>query len=204
MDPAINQITSFWFDRHPKDWFMTPEGLDGECRDKFGPYVRKARANELDDWTSSINGSLALLILLDQFPRNIYRNSADAYSSDPKAFDIATKSIAMGRDKEVPIYQALTYYLPLMHNENLVSQIAAVALYENQHSKCPENSEEQEFLKTGILAAKGHLDIVKKFGRFPGRNEFLGRTNTPEEEAFLKENPRGLALAKHDQSEEQK
>lgn len=183
---------------------MTPDGLDVECDNKFGPLVQKARANELDDWASTTNGSLALLILLDQFPRNIYRNSADAYSSDPKAFDIASQSIAIGRDREVSLFQALTYYLPLMHNENLVSQIACVALVENLLARSPDNSDEQKFHTTGLLAAKGHLEVIRKFGRFPGRNKFLGRTSTPEEEAFLEANPHGLPSVQNNQNQEQK
>lgn len=192
MDPEITRITDFWYNRSPRDWFMTPEGLDKECHQNFGTLVQRARANELDEWTSTTNGTLALLILLDQFPRNIFRNLPEAFSSDTKAFGIAANFIAKGQDKEVSSKQALTLYLPLMHHESLISQVAGVALLENLLARSHEEGEDHDFLKNSVTAAKGHLKVIQMFGRFPARNKALGRQSTPEEEAYMEKYPHGL------------
>lgn len=194
MDPEIDRITSFWYSKPLIDWFRTPEGLDAECDNQFGPLIRKARTNELDGWTETTNGTLALLILLDQFPRNVFRNTADAFSSDSKAFDVATQALAVERDKGTDLKQMMTLYLPLMHSESLIAQVACRALIETLVAGIPEDNEDAEMYKTGgLMASKGHLDVIRKFGRFPSRNKILGRESTPEEEAFLKENPSGFA-----------
>ena len=179
---------------------MPPDGFDQVCEKEFGDLVQKARTTELDDWASEPNSTLALLVLLDQFPRNIYRGTPDAFSSDPKALDLATRSLAKGFDKQVSVYQTLTFYLPLMHNENLLSVIACMSFYENLIHRCPEGSDEHKFLQNGMQAGVSHRDTIMKFGRYPGRNKALGRESTKEEEEFLKENPSGFfgAPPKHD------
>ena len=137
---------------------------------------------------------MALLILLDQFPRNVFRNTPDAFSSDSKAFDVATQALAVERDKGTDLKQMMTLYLPLMHSESLIAQVACRALIETLVAGIPEDNEDAEMYKTGgLMASKGHLDVIRKFGRFPSRNKILGRESTPEEEAFLKENPSGFA-----------
>ena len=108
-NPDISRIHDFWYNRPMKDWFMTPEGLDSECEQQFSELIQDARSSKLDDWQTTSDGSLALIILLDQFPRNVFRGTPDAFSSDPKALDIATHSIAKGWDRNVTITQALTY-----------------------------------------------------------------------------------------------
>lgn len=198
MDPEIDRITSFWYSKPLVDWFRSPEGLDVECDNKFGSLIHKARTDELDNWTDTTNGTLALLILLDQFPRNVFRNTPGAFSSDNKAFDVATQALAVERDKGIGLMQKMTLYLPLMHSENLVAQVACRALIETLVAEIPEDTADAQMYKTGgLMASKGHLEVIRKFGRFPSRNEILGRTNTPEEEAFLKENPSGFAGMKY-------
>ena len=191
-NPDVSRILSFWYDRPAQQWFMPPEGFDDECKSNFGPLVLAARNKELDDWTSEPKSTLALLILLDQFPRNIFRGTPDAFATDLTAQAIATKSIAKGYDKQVTFYQATNYYLPLMHAENLLAQVAVVAMYENLHNRCPEDSEEKEFLSRSAAFAKNHLSVILQFGRFPSRNKILGRESTKEEEEFLKEHPHGF------------
>jgi uncharacterized protein (DUF924 family) len=188
MNSDVASITDFWYNRSPKDWFMPPEGFDQDCHQRFGPLVKAARASELDSWaTDSPQSALALLILLDQIPRNVFRGTAAAFSSDPKAHDVATKAIARGWDKEVTYHQALTFYLPLMHGENLLSQVAAVALCENVMMRCPEGSEEKKFYQGGLMQAYEHRDTILKFGRYPGRNKALGRESTEEEKLLLEQ-----------------
>ena len=195
MNPDVSSILSFWFDRPPVEWFMPPAGFDEECKQKYGDLVHQARADKLDNWAAEPKSTLALLVLLDQFSRNIFRGTPEMYQADPKALDIATKSIAKGFDKEVTVPQAITFYLPLVHNESLLAQVAAVSLYENLITRCEAGSEMQEFNKNGVKSAKQHLDIIQRFGRYPSRNKILGRENTKEEEEFLKENPHGFSNA---------
>jgi uncharacterized protein (DUF924 family) len=194
IDPEINRTLSYWFDveEPAQKWFLGGPTVDAEIRDQFTPLIEKARAEQLMSWSEEPKGSLALLLLLDQFPRNIFRGSALSYSSDPMALDIATKSIAKGFHKEAMLMQEAFFILPLMHSESLVSQIASCALYESLLSRRKPGPKEESFVKLGIRAAKSHRNIIMKFGRFPGRNNALGRESTPEEIQFLKDNPSGL------------
>lgn len=118
------------------------------------------------------------------------------YAADDKAFDIATRSIAKGFDERVTPMQSITFYLPLMHHESLIAQVAAVALYKNLIARCEDESEAKQFNSQGIYAAFGHLEVIEKFGRFPSRNKILGRESTKEELGFLMENPQGFAVSK--------
>jgi uncharacterized protein (DUF924 family) len=105
----IARIHDFWFTRSPQEWFMPPEGFDNLCESEFGHLVQDARAGKLDHWTDEPQGTLAILVLLDQFSRNIYRGTPDAFSADPKALQIATHAIAKGWDKDATTAQALVY-----------------------------------------------------------------------------------------------
>jgi uncharacterized protein (DUF924 family) len=211
----VDTLISFWFTKHETDtvdlrhkWFMTTPGFDDEIRDNFAGLVQQARANELDSWTEEPESTLALLLLLDQvrilvqdkanaltiyqFPRNLFRGSGESFSSDSKAADIATAAIAKGFPKTLPPYQQLFCYIPLLHAESLVHQIAAVALYEGMASNSTSDAEYKEFFANSILSAEKHRDVIMQFGRFPGRNKAIGRESTPEEIEFLKDHPYGL------------
>jgi len=188
----IDRILTFWFD-HPNPvmrWFRGGPELDVEVREQFGGLVDKARASELDEaWLKDPKGTLALLILLDQFPRNIFRGSPLSYSSDTKAASIATQAIGKGIDRSLPIMQQLFFYLPLVHCEDLTSQVAAVSLCESYVARCEQGSDDEKVTKLAYQAAVSHKDIIQKFGRFPSRNEVLGRVSTAEEVEFLKDFP---------------
>jgi len=195
----VDNLISFWFTKKEIDtvdisqkWFMSVPGFDDEIRDKFGGLVKQARANELDSWTEEPRSTLALLLLIDQFPRNLFRGSGEAFTSDPKAADIATLAIAKGFPQTLLPLETLFCYLPLVHTENLVHQIAAVALYEGLIVRTASDPEYKENFEAALKAAEQHRDIILKFGRFPGRNKAIGRESTPEEIEFLKEHPRGL------------
>lgn len=108
-NPDITRVHDFWFTRSPAEWFMPPSGFDNQCQSQFGDLVQDARQGKLDHWTAEPQGTLAILVLLDQFSRNIYRGTPDAFSADPKALQIATHAIAKGWDEEATMAQALTY-----------------------------------------------------------------------------------------------
>jgi uncharacterized protein (DUF924 family) len=195
IDTEVNRVIDYWFDvtdEPQKKWFMGGAKVDEEIKIQFSGLVTKARASELTSWTSQPKSTLALLILLDQFPRNIFRGSPLSYSSDSMAVEVATKAIAEGFDRKVEEIRQPFFYLPLMHDENLLSQVAGVALYENLAARCPEGSLTKQFSGQSIGFAKAHLNVILKFGRYPSRNEVLGRESTREEIEYLKEHPSGF------------
>jgi uncharacterized protein (DUF924 family) len=177
---AIPQdIIGYWRDAGPKQWFAAKWAFDEAIRLKFEPVHHAAARGEYDAWAKTAEGALALLILLDQFPRNLYRKSAHAFATDPKARGIARAAIAEGFDRQVEPLLRPFFYLPFEHSEDLADQEACVALCE----RLAQETGDEETLKWARL----HLDIIARFGRFPHRNAVLGRTTTPEEQAFLDE-----------------
>ncbi|KAH7095865.1 hypothetical protein FB567DRAFT_544130 [Paraphoma chrysanthemicola] len=186
MSPLIHYILAFWFDRPPTEWIVAPAGLDEQIKSEFGALVISARNNELEEWTSGPHSSLALIVLLEQFPRNIYRGSPEAFTSDAQALDIAIRAIAQGFDKEVTPLQASAFYMPLIQQESLVSLIAVRLLFEGLLARC-ETEQDTKWAEIGVAAANRHVQQMLKFGRYPTRNAALGRENTKEEEEFLKE-----------------
>ncbi|MDI1490422.1 MAG: hypothetical protein OHK93_001625 [Ramalina farinacea] len=192
-DPTIDKLLTFWFDGPGNErWFGQNDELDDQIRTEFGNHVARARTLELDHWTEDPRGSLALIILLDQFSRNIYRGTPDSFNADPKALDMTTKAVAKGFDKQVPLVQQMFFYLPFMHHEGLLGQIAGLALYEGFVTRCDVDPRAREAAVRAVAFAKQHLDVILRFGRFPARNKAIGRASTPEEEAFLKDHPYGL------------
>ncbi|KAK5061405.1 hypothetical protein LTR84_007947 [Exophiala bonariae] len=209
-DPEITSILSFWFSNREtsKKWFGGGESFDQEIRAQFASLVTQARNDQLDHWTETPQGSLALILLLDQFPRNIHRDSDQAHASDAKACQVAVASIAREFDKQIHatpadsdaeaegmgMIQALFFYLPLMHDESVMSQIACIALSEALVTRCELANDDfaRDYVTRSISHAKGHRDTIVKFGRFPKRNAILGRESTEEERLFLEQNPGGF------------
>ena len=194
MDPEINRTLSYWFEGEDvhKKWFGGGPAVDDEIRDQFGALVEKARASQLSSWAEEPKGTMALLVLLDQIPRNIFRGAYLSHSSDKMALDIATLGIAKGFDRELTRIQQVFFYLPLMHDEQLISQIAALAMYEALLARCPADATEKEFIQRAMYFSGRHRDCIMRFGRFPARNECLGRTSTPDEIQYLIEHPSGF------------
>lgn len=173
--------------------FTSLGSFDAEIQEKFGSLMLQARTAQLDPWVDKPTSSLALLILLDQFPRNVWRNTPDAFSSDAKALEIASNSIVKGFDREVTPWQQLFFYLPFMHSETLVSQVAGISLLEGAIKRLHDSeSAEGKCLSMGLESARKHAVPVYRFGRFPSRNLALGRETTKEEADFLKEFPSGF------------
>jgi uncharacterized protein (DUF924 family) len=165
-------VVTFWRAVGPKRWFEKDAALDDEVRRRFLSVHEAAAAGKLTEWEQSAEGTLALLILLDQFPRNMFRGQARAFATDPLARAVAGRAILNGFDGAFPDMSTF-FYLPFMHSEDLADQQRALAFY-RVHG-------DAESLKY----AESHADIIRRFGRFPHRNAVLGRVTTPEEQAFL-------------------
>jgi uncharacterized protein (DUF924 family) len=172
-------VIGYWRKAGPKQWFAARPAFDEAIRLKFEPVHHAAARGNYDAWASTAEGCLALLILLDQFPRNLYRRSAHAFATDGKARAIARAAIAEGFDRQVEPLLRPFFYLPFEHSEEMADQEASVALCE----RLAEETGDVETLKW----AKIHLDVIARFGRFPHRNPALGRATTAEEQAFLED-----------------
>lgn len=183
--PEANRVVEFWFNRPPIEWIIAPDGLDAQMKAEFGDLVDKARGGELDDWTSDPESSVALVAMLDQFSRNLFRGTPEAFSADAKAREVAAKAIAQDFDKKVSVIKASAFYMPLMQDESLISVIATRSLLEALKARCA-NDEEHEWVDGAFEASKRHMVQLEKFGRYPSRNVILGRKTTEEEEGFLK------------------
>lgn len=172
-------ILSFWLDEvGPEGWYKQDDGLDGTIRSRFMETWEAAADGKLDLWMLRPDQALALLIVLDQFPRNMFRGSDRAFSTDKKALAIAKKAICDGHDLKVDEPQRQFFYLPLMHSECLTDQDRCVRLF---MTRMPQKGAEN------LPYAKEHRDVIRRFGRFPYRNRALGRRTTPPEQAYLQE-----------------
>lgn len=173
-DPISPQsVVAFWTDAGPQKWFAKDDAFDRDIRDRFLVTHEAAAQGRLSDWENNAEDALALLILLDQFPRNMFRGSARTFATDPLARDIAARAIDRGFDRAVPDNMRNFFYLPFQHSETLADQERGLALYRAWGDA------------DNIKWADIHADIIRKFGRFPHRNEVLGRQTTTEEQAFL-------------------
>jgi len=173
MPAHINDIIGFWRTAGPEKWFKKAYAFDEAIRLKFEPTHHAAARGEYDSWALTAEGALALILLLDQFPRNLYRNSAHSFATDPKARAIARTAVERGFDREVEPILRNFFYLPFEHSEDLTDQDYGLAL--TTEAGDPDN------IKWSAL----HRDIIARFGRFPHRNGMYGRDSTAEEEAFL-------------------
>lgn len=164
-------------------WFEASEDTDAEIRDRFGNDLEKAGQGRYDDWTGDPKSCLALIVLLDQFSRNIHRASPRAFAYDDRALACALDGIDSDHDRAVTPVARAFYYLPLEHAEDLGHQQRCVQLFEELLEDAPKDQHPliQEFVDYAI----DHRTIIERFGRFPHRNAILGRQSTPEEQAFL-------------------
>jgi len=173
-----------------KRWFNGGKTLDDHLRAEYSDVIDKAAAGEFDDWMNSPTGSLALLLLLDQFSRNIYRGSAKAFAFDKKAQTVCLNGLAKGFDQALPVMQRVFFYLPLEHAETDELQIESIKRSTAMHEQ--SGDELKVFTRRTLEAALEHKEIVDQFGRYPHRNAALGRTNTAEEELWLKEHSKSF------------
>jgi uncharacterized protein (DUF924 family) len=166
-------ILAFWREAGPGRWYARDAAFDATVRCQFLPLWQKAAAGELSSWEASDDGALALVIVLDQFPRNMFRGDIRTYSSDALARQVASRAIARGADLRVDGSLLEFLYLPFMHSEHLSDQQRCIELFRKAG-----NAENLRY-------AEDHADIIRRFGRFPHRNRIVGRTTTSEEQAFL-------------------
>jgi uncharacterized protein (DUF924 family) len=180
---APDAILDFWFKETPPErWFAADAAFDAQVKARFEESWRAAREGAFPSWSETMQGALAFIILTDQFPRNMFRGSKDAFASDDLALIAAREAIARGFDLEAPIVVREFFYLPLTHSEDLLDQQESVRL---TRARLGEHH-------TSVSFAVRHCAAIARFGRFPARNAALGRSSTPEEIAYLKANPIGF------------
>ncbi len=179
----VAEILQFWFGdgsdpEHERRWFAQDAGFDQACRTGFLADHQRAAGGELDNWKDSPPSALALILLLDQFPRNIFRGTPRAFATDSKALATAKDVVARGFDLALPPVRRSFIYLPFQHSENLGDQQESVRLFRKLAAEHPATAGYVEY-------AEHHIDVIRRFGRFPHRNAVLGRASTSEETEFL-------------------
>jgi uncharacterized protein (DUF924 family) len=201
MAPAMSerdQVLEFWFGAPLQDpeavvtnmkrWFMGGAEMDGAIRDQFGGLVERALRGELDEWARDIRGRVALILLLDQFPRALFRETPRAYAGDAHAQRLAHEALDGSLDTALRYEERLFLVMPLLHAEDLPTLERVVVEMERLEAGAP--AELRTLFRGGVEQGKKYRDQVARFGRFPHRNAVLGRESTPEEQAFLAESGR--------------
>jgi len=181
MTTRVDEVLDFWFGRADEPgygefreaWFTKDPEFDREIRDRFETLHEEAAGGNLDDWKQEARSCLALVIVLDQFPRNMFRGDPRSYATDRKAQETAEHAVERAFDRELPEFQRTFLYMPFMHSEDLEHQRRSVELF-----RALGGSDSAGY-------AVRHMEIIERFGRFPHRNEVLGRRTTPEEADFL-------------------
>lgn len=198
LPPVAAEVLHYWLaDGIERDWPSTEMGKrwfgggaeqDAEIEAQFGPLVAAALDGDLVDWESTPLTRLALVIVLDQFTRNVHRGEAKAFSGDGRAQQLVLQSLALDQDQALPRVGRVFFYMPLMHAEALALQDECVSRFEALVKGSPP--ELSETLQGNLRFAREHRDIIQRFGRFPHRNAAMGRASTPEEITFLETGPR--------------
>ena len=192
---SADSIRDFWFGAHPDDavvaqqrsslwWSKNPE-TDETVRSRFESRVAAAGRQELDSWAETAGGLLALILLTDQFPRNIFRDSPQAFQFDPLALNWCLSGLKGEMDRMLRPIERVFFYLPLEHSESREHQERSVQLFTRLFQEVP--GEQLDVFRRYLIFALRHRRIIDRFGRFPHRNSILGRVSTPEEVAFLQE-----------------
>lgn len=184
-----SDLLAMWFaglgqpDTDPlmKRWFGSDPQSDAQLRRDFGPLLAEAEAGGLQRWEDEPESMLALVVLLDQFSRNLHRGSGQAFANDARARDLAARALEQGWDQRFSPLERMFFYLPFEHSESLADQERCVELFEALNQQ-----QGDAFFANTLDYARRHRDVIARFGRFPHRNQRLGRPSTPEEEAFLR------------------
>jgi uncharacterized protein (DUF924 family) len=190
---TANDVLWYWFgapamsaadlDEKKQFWFTGSEAIDREIQARFGDLVAKARAGALSSWTETPRGTLALMILLDQFCRNLHRGTPDAFTHDPLCLEIVSRGFDRGFFDELDVIERMFVALPFRHAEDVEAQKRGVALsVKDALAGAPF---QRDFLVYSVDWARKHLDVIVRFGRFPHRNKALGRASTPEELEYI-------------------
>ncbi|MGC3874008.1 DUF924 family protein [Halomonas sp. GXIMD04776] len=175
-DSPAQAVLHFWFDEAtPRQWFSKDNAFDRKITERFSPLLDAAVAGELWMWRRSPQGRLAEILVLDQFSRNIHRGQAAAFAQDPQALALAQEAVAARADRHLKVAQRAFLYMPYMHSESLRIHDEALRLFD------------QAGLEDNLKHERRHRDILERFGRYPHRNEVLGRESSVEEQAFLQQ-----------------
>lgn len=175
-------IYDFWFvESGPGRWFEKDPAFDAAIRNRFAPAIAAAREGRIEDWAEAGKSCLSLILLIDQFSRNVFRLSPLAWSADHRARGYTNLALARGFDAGMTTHERKFLYMPLMHSEDIADQERCVELFAGLRDEDPEGE------ARSYESAVRHHEIIERFGRFPHRNAVLGRQSTPEEIAFLEE-----------------
>jgi uncharacterized protein (DUF924 family)/2-hydroxychromene-2-carboxylate isomerase len=190
---AIGELLDFWFGSPGQDeavraqlrgrWFSGDAEFDARCRMRFAALVGQALRGELDAWQQTPHGRLALILALDQLTRNIYRGTATAFAGDPRAQVIALAGIDAGADRSLDLIERAFFYMPLAHAEDAAMHVRAAAAFERLVAEAPPDL--RTFAEAALVSLREDQQVIARFGRFPHRNEALGRESTPAERAYL-------------------
>lgn len=195
LDNRAEDLLSFWFGPEPDNgvevarrfpvWFNATPNFDAELRTRFAATLEHAITGEFETWTETAHGSLALIIALDQLPRNLYRGNSQAFATDDRAIAVAKHGIARGFDRELSIIERLFFYIPFEHAENAEMQDRCLAFYITLDKMATATL--KETTRKCIEGSTEHRDVIKRFGRFPHRNEILGRRSSAAERGWLEQ-----------------
>lgn len=174
MDDRALELLDAWWEIGEEGWYSQSDETDAMLKERFGDMVAAARAGKLDHWQDAPHTTLALLLLLDQLPRNIFRGTPEAFSSDEQAMKVAESARAKNFDKAYHGVARGFFYMPYMHCEDLEAQNTCCDIFRQIGNQ------------NGYYYALVHMDAIRRFGRFPHRNTILGRVSTPEEELYMK------------------
>lgn len=190
-----DSILKFWFGESGNDaevasrqaelWWSKDAAVDAQVRERFELLVIKAGNGELDLWRSQSEGRLALILLTDQFPRNIFRGTPRSFEFDPMARSLCLDGLKAGMDRPLQLIQRVFFYMPLEHSEDREDQAHSVRLMRSLVDEAP--AAQTDLFENYVNFALRHQEIIERFGRFPHRNRILGRTSTPKEIEFLTE-----------------
>lgn len=185
----IDALIETWFGptgvpsaSHQEMWWRKDPSFDASLGQRFGADIDRAAAGDLDDWATTPRGALALVLLLDQLPRNVFRDTPRSFATDEKARGVCGAALAAGHDAHLPLHQRAFLAMPFMHSESLADQDAGIGYFDSLVARAEQPDDVKGFADFG----RQHRNIVARFGRFPHRNVILGRPSTEEELAFLK------------------
>lgn len=193
-DSGASAVLEFWFGdrddpenvkRRRKLWFTSTPDQDREIRERFGMLHEKAQAGDLDGWAEAPKTALALIVLLDQFTRSLYRGRGAAFVNDARSLALASAAVERGFDRMLHPVERAFLYMPFQHSENPDDQERSMRLYRALLDECPLSL--RAFARDSYEHAALHRDIVERFGRFPHRNELLGRSSTEAERRYLED-----------------
>ena len=189
MTAKAQEVLDYWFGapggpehgQRREIWFKEGRSIDAEIRERFGSLHEEAASGALDHWREDARACFALILVLDQFSRHMFRDTARSYAADARALAISKHALDAGYDRDRPFVELNFFYLPFSHAEDLAAQRRSVEL----RRALPEHEEKER----SVTRAVQHLEVIEQFGRFPHRNEIIGRDSTPEETKFIADNP---------------